>query len=540
VGEKVIGVASFNNTHSSQSAFAVSPDGRLIGYGAAAAAPPPPFTGTFPMARTGTTTTADDGCVALAPGSLTGHVALIRRGTCGFHIKALNAQNAGAAGVVLYNNAVGTFSPTVAGEPAITIPVVAITAVDGALIDGRIAAGPTTMTWTAEVISTPLGPNTAGVISSFSSYGVAPDLALKPDIGAPGGSIRSTYPLELAGYANISGTSMAAPHVAGAVALMLQANPRMSHQGVRAILQNSADPRVWQGNPPLGFLDQVHRQGAGMLDIPGSILATTKIEPGKLSLGESEHGPVTRTLSVKNEAPQPVTYDLSHAPALSTGPNTFTVGATTGSASVAFGAPSITVPAGGTATVDVTVTANPAQADRSLYGGYIVFTPQGPGQVYRVPYAGFKGDYQSIRVLTPTPNGFPWLAQLVGASYFNQPGGATYTLEGDDVPFFLVHFDHQVRRLRMEVFEAGSDKAWHRALDTEYLGRNSGATSFFAFDWDGTTVAGRRMHTVPNGSYVMKISILKALGDDSNPAHWETWTSPVITIARPAASAPTP
>ena len=39
--------------------------------------------------------------------------------------------------------------------------------------------------------------------------------------------------------------------------------------------------------------------------------------------------------------------------------------------------------------------------------------------------------------------------------------------------------------------------------------------------------------TVPNGQYVVKVSVLKALGDESNPAHWETWTSPVITIARP-------
>jgi hypothetical protein len=38
---------------------------------------------------------------------------------------------------------------------------------------------------------------------------------------------------------------------------------------------------------------------------------------------------------------------------------------------------------------------------------------------------------------------------------------------------------------------------------------------------------------VPNGQYVVKITVLKALGDDDNPAHVETWTSPVITIARP-------
>ena len=57
--------------------------------------------------------------------------------------------------------------------------------------------------------------------------------------------------------------------------------------------------------------------------------------------------------------------------------------------------------------------------------------------MYRVPYAGFIGDYQSIQVLVPTANGFPWLAKLTGASYFNQPAGASYSMVGDDIPFFL-------------------------------------------------------------------------------------------------------
>jgi hypothetical protein len=39
--------------------------------------------------------------------------------------------------------------------------------------------------------------------------------------------------------------------------------------------------------------------------------------------------------------------------------------------------------------------------------------------------------------------------------------------------------------------------------------------------------------TVPNGSYVVRIRVLKALGNENNPAHWESWTSPVITLARP-------
>ena len=113
----------------------------------------------MPMAKTGTTTTAGDGCVnAPAPGSMTGKAVLIRRGsppppapTCGFYDKAINAQNAGAAAVVLYNNVAAPVNPTVAappGSPPVTHPG------GGDHRRGRrdprstrIAAGPTTLTW---------------------------------------------------------------------------------------------------------------------------------------------------------------------------------------------------------------------------------------------------------------------------------------------------------------------------------------------------------------------------------------------------------
>ncbi len=70
-------------------------------------------------------------------------------------------------------------------------------------------------------------------------------------------------------------------------------------------------------------------------------------------------------------------------------------------------------------------------------------------------------------------------------------------------------------------------------MDEEYYRRSTGATSFFAFAWDGVTTASKREYVVPNGQYVVRLTGEKALGDSSNPAHTETWTSPVITIARP-------
>ena len=530
LGEKVIGVASYDNIVATQNAFRIDPGNMLVGFNSATGAPVPPTSGGGPISARASIF----GCAAVDfAGFPAGNIALISRGNCTFAVKALNAMAAGASAVILYNNVAGALNPTVEGF-GVTIPVVAITQAAGQ----AIAAAPgATLTWGSFTVSTPVA--NGGLISSFSSYGLSPDLALKPDIGAPGGSIFSTYPLELGGYASLGGTSMASPHVAGGVALLLQAQPKTSPQAVRGILQNSADPKAWWGNPAAGDLDNVHRQGAGMLDIPGSILATTRVEPAKIAAGESQSGPYTQTLKIENKSSSPVTYNLSSVNALSTGTNTFTPTFNLSNASVAFSAASVTVPAKGTATVDATIT--PATAPvGGQYGGYVVLTDVAdPVKVLRVPFAGYIGDYQARQVLVPTANNFPRLGWSPNGVNFGFAGaGDVFTLQGTDIPYVLAHLDHQSRRLRIEAFDAVTGQSWFRVSDDEYLPRNSTATGFYAFAWDGTTFTGKgknasQWRTVPDGQYVLKVSVLKALGDESNPAHWETWTSPMFEIDRP-------
>ena len=180
------------------------------------------------------------------------------------------------------------------------------------------------------------------------------------------------------------------------------------------------------------------------------------------------------------------------------------------------------------------------------YGGYITLTPQSAGQMFRVPFAGFFGDYQSIQALNPTAFGFPLVGRLVGCTIVRglecTAGGSFDVIDNDtysmtdayNVPQLLLHFDHQVRKLKVEV-QTVSGKTWHLAFDMEFLARSSTSTSFFAFPFSGQTTGndGKKTYTVPDGTYVFKVSAAKAGGDPRNAADWETVTTAPFSIDRP-------
>jgi minor extracellular serine protease Vpr len=518
LGENVIGVASFDNTHVFLPYFEVN--GTKVGYVTMTFSPAPPTSGSGEIVDVGLA------CATLPAGSLTGKVALAARGSCAFGVKAVNAITAGADAVLVSNNVPGVFNGTLGAPLADPKPVVGISQADGAFL--RAQTAPITMTWTDQMASS-ISPS-GGLISSFSSYGLSPDLALKPDIGAPGGNIYSTFPLEEGGYATLSGTSMSSPHVAGTAALLLQAKPHTKAEDVRSILQNSAVPADWWGYPGVGYIENVNRQGAGMVQIDDSITATTTIEPGKLSLGESQNGPVTRKLEIKNNSKKAVTYDLSFVNALSTS-GVITPDFWESNANVAFSKPSVTIKGHHDAEIKVTITAPTTDwtPDQGQYGGYIILTPRDGGQVYRVPFAGFVGDYQSIQVLA-NPYDLPYLVDFD----WNDPVAPFTLVDAANMPYVLVHLDHQSRIFKMEAFNAVTGKSVGTILQLDYMVRNSTTTGIYEFAWDGTTtVKNNKVYTVPNGQYTIKLSILKALGNSKNPADWETWTSPVFDIARP-------
>jgi minor extracellular serine protease Vpr len=523
LAEKVIGVASYDNTHVSAIVFQANPDEREIPYLPLDGGPEVPTKGTTPeLVFVGQGCAQDD---YLADPD--GKVALIIRGACTFDEKYLKAVQNGAKGVIIYNNVPGIFS----GGGLIDRQsfAVGITQEDGEYLRDQIAnqKDGVTITWTNKLGKAPLP--TGGLISSFSSYGLAPDLSLKPDLGAPGGYIRSTVPLEQGGYAVFSGTSMASPHVAGAAALLLQAKPNTPAAAVLGIFQNNAVPKLWSGDTSLNILEPVNHQGAGMLRIDAAIQATTRISPSKLAVGESQAGPRTFTLTVINTANHAVLYDLLFANALSTG-GLMTPDFWSSDASVTFDQPNLNISAHSAARLKVTI--HPAtEPEMSQYGGYIIFKPRLGGQTYRVPYAGFVGDYQAIKVLEPTANGFPWLAKLTGSFLSNQPNGAAFSMVAGDTPYIVLHFEHQASHVALDVLDAKTGKVWHRIFSEAYFPRNATEDGFYTIPWDGLAEVDGSLVRVPDGQYKIRVHVLHALGDGKNPKDWDRWVSPIITIS---------
>src|SRR5579871_3593560 len=87
--------------------------------------------------------TTTDGCTAITnAAAIAGKIALVDRGTCGFTVKALNAQAAGAIAVVIVDNVAGSPPAGLGGaDPTITIPAVRISLSDGNLIKAQLANG---------------------------------------------------------------------------------------------------------------------------------------------------------------------------------------------------------------------------------------------------------------------------------------------------------------------------------------------------------------------------------------------------------------
>jgi len=201
--------------------------------------------------------------------SIKGKIALIERGKIPFTEKVLNAKKRGAKAVIIFNNVKGNFAGSL--EVPLDISVASISKKDGLAIKKLLNHKP--------VIRT-IYEKEEDELADFSSRGpVTTTWAIKPDIVAPGVAIDSTIP---DGYLSLHGTSMAAPHVAGACALIKQAHPNWSPEQIKAALMNTAVKLQDDKGRKLA----PNEQGAGRINVKQAIEAEVLIYPGSLTFGQ--------------------------------------------------------------------------------------------------------------------------------------------------------------------------------------------------------------------------------------------------------------
>jgi len=516
VGPGAIGVASFENDLATRTGFLDSQN-QPMGYDTMDFSPAPPAAGTSAeLVFVGLGTTDADFQNPDGTSKVAGKVALISRGAVSFWEKSVRARAHGAVLVIIHNNAPGFFMGTL-GQPGSYVPTLSVSQADGLRLRSLIQNGPVHLTWTGQ--SYQFTNETAGQISDFSSWGPAPDLALKPDLTAPGGSIYSTYPMAEGGYASLSGTSMAAPHVAGAAALILQAkaaelahmSPKQMTEAVRAMLMNTALPRTGGGGAPF----PVHRQGAGLIDVNRAINAPVRALPDKLSLGE---------LQSTNRADARVTITNTSA-----AEQMYQFSVLADGVSLAAQPGMLRLKPGQSRQVRFTLTVDPGRPSGLFYGWIQVATTAGE-TVAHIPFLGYKGDYQAATTLDPLPYDLPWLAYLDDEGYLN-PAQAV-TIDPDcgcvaDAAYLIYSLARQAEELKVEIVQVGSNKHWGNAYRADFVGRSAGEIEILA--WSGTTDMGR---PVPSGTYHLELKALRPLGDKNNPDHWDTWTSGPVTINR--------
>ena len=238
----------------------------------------------------GTGTEEDFGSLADV---LKGKVAICSRGGNSFYEKAEAAVKYGAIATVIYNNQPGVINMDLSTYTK-TEPCVSITQEDGDFIranstpvkdgEGNVLYYTGTMDIDDDVNSF-MYDQDYDTMSSFSSYGVPGTLEMKPEISAPGGSIYSVDGTIDGGtaYVTMSGTSMAAPQVAGMAALVaqyIQENGLDEETGLssralsQSLLMSTAKPMVEESS---GNYYPVIRQGAGLANVGDAVAANSYI-----------------------------------------------------------------------------------------------------------------------------------------------------------------------------------------------------------------------------------------------------------------------
>ncbi len=337
---------------------------------------------------------------------------------CGSGVRMTNAVNAGnVAGLVVVSANPADFpfinlACTYSGG-ASSIPCVSITAADGANIAANIGAFQVRFDSTLRVVGLGASTSVADTLAGFSSRGpsvidaATGEIILKPDVTAPGVAITSTDAGSGTGSLTIGGTSMASPHVTGVAALMRQVHPTWTVSQIKALIMNTANHDLWTEINQTGDNYGVSRIGAGRVDISlalgSEVVAYATAHPERVSVSFSlveviDTATISQSITIQNRGAASQTYNLSFqnlnitpGVSFSVSPSQVTVGAgASQTVQVTLtanetGMANVNIPDPTTPTTQTGVLGNLPRERIMEAGGYVVFTPTTATSTLRVP-----------------------------------------------------------------------------------------------------------------------------------------------------------
>lgn len=342
---------------------------------------------------------------------LTGKYTLVKRGGGTFQDMATASAQAGAIGCIVENNTDEHVMLGMANVELSGISALFVWQETGAVLrdvietEGAVYVA-TLQNETLLVDAGPLAP------SSFSSWGPTPELEFKPEIAAPGGNINST--LNGNTYGVMSGTSMSSPHMAGIAALLAEAHPELSGRERAEFIKHVSM------NTALAIEDGANESiysprlvGAGMVNAvraANSSVTLVNQADGRASVAlKDKIAPFT--LEFKNADSIPHTFRYVNGPVYTYDPGSSPMSDVALEGAMAeVSQESITVPAGGTATVTVTLTL-PDELESNFAEGYIRFACEDEAESSQpglsIPYLGYVGSWGDDYPILDFPEGMP-------------------------------------------------------------------------------------------------------------------------------------
>ena len=242
---------------------------------------------------------------------LTGKIALVQRGGGMYYEqKERNAANAGAIGMLVYNNVPGMLYMSITDWK---IPCAFISQAAGEYMKQQETKTLSVASADALVESPTYG------MADFSSWGATPELTLKPEITAPGAGIYAAVP---GGYESMDGTSMASPHAAGGMAIVQQALKARDNSMTGAQRKHMTDTLLMSTAHVIyddnGVPYSPRKQGAGLMSINDAVntrgyLSVEGMERPKLELKDDPamKGVYTMTFTVHNTGSDTLYYDVT-------------------------------------------------------------------------------------------------------------------------------------------------------------------------------------------------------------------------------------